>query len=456
MKMFSEPQPVNRYLDTKLVCSCGRTHYADIKDVAVGPGAINRLPEFVRRHGYSYPFIVCDEITCKIAGKTCRDLLATSGIRCCLHVIRHMGFDEATLGELTIAIPPEADLVIAVGTGSITDMIRYMTFKLRLPCFTVATGAPMDGFAASIGVLNVNSLKKTMPAHNSEVIIGDTDILKGAPYRMSIAGFGDLIGKITCLKDWEISSCVNGEHICEPIVQLVRSCVADVLEKSPRLRERDPAVLGDVMNGLVLSGTAISLYGDSRPASGAEHHMSHYWETVMDQRGVRGSMHGEQVAVGTVLVLMLCEELRSLHPDFASARTKAAAWDAEVWKAEIQRAYGPAANEILALEEKTGKNASENVLPRISRIEACWPELCRLLEDLPTAEELITILRRIHCPAVPSEIAIDRSTLRDTFLYCKEVRERYTVFRLASDLGVLETLAERVMDRLDVVPAKKD
>ena len=129
--------------------------------------------------------------------------------------------------------------MIGVGTGSITDMTRYSSFKLKLPCFTVATGAPMDGFAASIGIMNVNNLKATMPAHSTEVIIGDTDILKTAPYRMTVAGFGDLIGKVTCLNDWELARIINGEHYCENIVTLVRECVAMVIKDAPKIKQRD-------------------------------------------------------------------------------------------------------------------------------------------------------------------------------------------------------------------------
>lgn len=448
MKMYESPQPVDRYLDRELECDCGHIHYVSIKDVLIGPGAIDRLPELVKKHGYHHPFIVCDQITYQIAGQRCEELLKASGIEAVPHIISHMGFDEATLGELVIHMPVDCDLMIAVGTGSITDLIRYTTYKLHLPCFTVATGAPMDGFAASIGVMNVNNLKATMDAHNSEVIIGDTDILKTAPYRMTVAGFGDLIGKITCLNDWELARIINGEHYCASIVELVRACVNDILKAGPKIKDRDPEVLGNVMSGLVLSGAAISLYGNSRPASGAEHHMSHYWETIMEQRGEVHAMHGEQVAVGTVLVLMLIEELLNTQVDFAVAREEAKAYDAESWKENILRAYGPAAQEILDLEEKADKNGVEGRLRRIDSMEQHWDEVCDQLKTLPSSGYLMELLQNIGCPATPKEIGVDDATLKDTFLYCKEVRPRYTVFQTVYDLGLMDELSDRVIARL--------
>ncbi len=447
MKMYDTPQELSKYLDVRLECDCGRTHYVPIKGVEIGAGAIERLPHYVKSLGYAHPLILCDEITHKIAGARCMELLRTAGVAAAEHTLTHLGFDEATLGEIVINTPADCDLIIGVGTGSITDMTRYSSFKLRLPCFTVATGAPMDGFAASIGIMNVNNLKATMPAHCTEVILGDTDILKTAPYRMTVAGFGDLIGKITCLNDWELARIINGEHYCRNIVTLVRECVAEVMREAPKIKQRDPETLGSVMRGLVLSGAAISLYGDSRPASGAEHHMSHYWETILEQRGVRPAMHGEQVAVGTVLVLMLIEELLRERVDFASARESARSYDGAAWENEIRAHYGAAADEVIAMEQKAGKNAVSDRLARIDSMERNWDAVRAQLASLPSAAFLRALLRGIGCPCTPAEIGVDDELLTDTLRYCKEIRARYTVLQTVFDLGLTDKLAARVTEK---------
>ena len=446
--MYPTPQPVEMYLDRSLECSCGHTHYVDIKDVLIGADALNELPKLVKKHGYSRPFIVCDQITYRIAGERCHLALTEAGIASSVHIITHMGFDEATLGELVINMPSDCDLWIAVGTGSITDMVRYATFKLHLPCFTVATGAPMDGFAASIGVMNVNNLKATMDAHNTEVIIGDTEILKGAPYRMTVAGFGDLIGKISSLNDWELAHIINGEHICRPIVELVQDCVRDMLGKSEQIRDKNPETFGEIMRGLVLSGATISLYGNSRPASGAEHHMSHFWETLGDQQGKQYAMHGEQVAVGTVLMLMAAEELLKLDVDFDAAVKKAEQYDAVAWQERVCSVYGSAAGEILAIEAKAQKNSTEHVCERIASIRDNWAALTEQLRSLPSADELIACLHRIGCPALPDEIGVDHGLLKETFLFAKETRARYTLLQMLYDLGLTEQIADRLIERL--------
>ena len=266
MKMYATTQPVEKYLNVKLECGCGRTHYAPIKAVDIRRGAINALPEYMHRFGYARPYILCDATTYKIAGERCEGVLREAGFAPDVLILRHLGYDEATLGEIVINKPDDCDVMIGVGTGSITDILRFASFKLGLPCFTVATGAPMDGFSASVGIMNVNNLKATMPAHSTEVIIGDTDVLSTAPYRMTVAGFADLIGKLNAINDWHLGVLINGDHYCRSIDTLVMDYVYDILGKAEAIKNRDAKAVGELMNALLLTGASISLYGSSPSA----------------------------------------------------------------------------------------------------------------------------------------------------------------------------------------------
>ena len=442
MKMYATTQPVEKYLNVKLECDCGRTHYAPIKAVDIRRGAINALPEYMHRFGYARPYILCDATTYKIAGERCEGVLREAGFAPDVLILRHLGYDEATLGEIVINKPDDCDVMIGVGTGSITDILRFASFKLGLPCFTVATGAPMDGFSASVGIMNVNNLKATMPAHSTEVIIGDTDVLSTAPYRMTVAGFADLIGKLNAINDWHLGVLINGDHYCRSIDTLVMDYVYDILGKAEAIKNRDAKAVGELMNALLLTGASISLYGSSRPISGAEHHFSHYLEVLGDQRGKPYAMHGEQVAVGTVLALTAAAKLASITPDFDAAREAAARYDASAWENEIRRAYGDAADAIIALEAQSGKNETTGRLKRIDIMQRHWEEVRAMLAGVYPAEKLRALLKDIGCPCTPRDIGVTKDVLRDALLYCKETRARYTVYQLAWDLGLLERLAD--------------
>lgn len=445
MEMPKAPQNLNTYLNQKFQCDCGKEHYASLRAVRVGEGALNELPELVKIMGFRSLYLISDSITYGIAGARCEQILEDAGIQYKTVQLSHMGFDEATLGELTIQMPEDCDLIVAVGTGAINDMTRYFSYKMGRPFCTVATAAPMDGFASSIAAIQVNHLKTTFDAQTPIAIIGDTDILKGAPYRMIAAGLGDLLGKFTCLCDWKLARVITGEHYCENIVELVESCVRNVLTDADKAKERDPETLGKVMEGLVLAGVAMSLYGNSRPASGCEHHMSHYWEMMFEQAGKRPVPHGTQVGVGTVLILKLVEQLLKTDVDFNAARAAAKAYDPAEWEKNIRAAYGPAADGVIAMEAKAQKNEPVAHLRRIDAMEAHWDEIKVLLEALPSSEQIEDILRSLGSPCLPHEIDVDREMLKNTFLYCKEVRVRYTILQMVWDLGLLDQLSDEVI-----------
>ncbi len=443
MEMPATPRGLNAYLNRRFTCSCGREHYAPLKFVSIRENALEDLPGFAGQFRSLY--LISDHTTYEIAGKRCMEILAASGVKARIAVLEHTGFDEATVGELLIRMPDDCDLMAAVGTGAINDMTRYFSFRMGRPFITVATAAPMDGFASSLAVLNVNGLKTSVEAHTPSAIFGDTNILRGAPYSMIAAGLGDLLGKSTCLCDWKLARLITGEHYCENTVRLVESCVDGVLRDAGSARDRDPKVLGSIMEGLVLTGVAMSLYGNSRPASGCEHHISHYWEMMFEQQGRRPVPHGTQVGVGTVLILKLTEALRAAEVDFAAARRAAAAYDQAAWEADVRRAYGPAAQGVIDMEARAQKNKTSARLERIGVMEARWPEILSLLEALPASETVAGLLRSLNSPCLPRQIGVDEGLLRDTLLFCKEVRARYTILQMIWDLGLLEPLSDQVI-----------
>lgn len=445
MEMYATPHSLNDYLDTRFSCDCGKEHYASLKYVSVRKDALEDLPVFAKELGFKSLYLISDKITYDIAGKCCMEILAAAGMKAGIVVLNHTGFDEATVGEILINMPDDCDVVVAVGTGAINDMTRYFSFRMHRPFFTVATAAPMDGFASSLAVLNINNLKTSIEAQTPTAIIGDTEILKNAPYRMIAAGLGDLLGKSTCLCDWKLAKVINGEHYCGKIVELVEKCVDDVLQVAEKAKDRDPKVLGDIMEGLVLTGVAMSLYGNSRPASGCEHHMSHYWEMVFEQAGKRPVPHGTQVGVGTVLVLKLVEALRKTNVDFDAARAYAKAYDQAAWEENIRMAYGPAAQGVIDMEMKAKKNEVNGHLARIDAMEKNWAEITALLEALPSSETVAELLKSLDASYLPEQIEVDADVLRNTFRYCKEVRARYTILQMVWDLGLLEDLSDQVI-----------
>lgn len=436
------------YLGKPFKCSCGRTHSTGLEGCTVGAGVLTSLVDYVEKYGFKKVYVACDEITYGIAGEKVMNILHDANIDAKAHVFTGGRFipNEESLGKLMIDAPRDLDLVVAVGTGSINDMCRFFSYQMNVPYAIVATAAPMDGFASSGAALMVDNIKQTIPAQTPLFIIGDTDILCGAPARMISAGLGDLLGKFTCLNDWRISKIINDEYYCDTVVNLVKDCIENVLKNADKAASRDPKVIGDIMEGLVLTGVAMSFVGNSRPAAGCEHHLNHYWEAIEIQNGQIPVLHGIEVGLAEVVILKMTEFLRESRPDFDAARAKAKQYDQAAWEAKMKEVYGTASDAIIELEHESKKNEPEGRLKRIDIIEENWDEIVKLMNDyMPTSDRMIEILKSLDAPYFPSQVGFSDEMLYNALVYGKENRARYTMLSMMGDLGVLEDLANKVV-----------
>lgn len=436
------------YLGKPFKCSCGRTHSTGLEGCTVGAGVLTSLVDYVEKYGFKKVYVACDEITYGIAGEKVMNILHDANIDAKAHVFTGGRFipNEESLGKLMIDAPRDLDLVVAVGTGSINDMCRFFSYQMNVPYAIVATAAPMDGFASSGAALMVDNIKQTIPAQTPLFIIGDTDILCGAPARMISAGLGDLLGKFTCLNDWRISKIINDEYYCDTVVNLVKDCIENVLTNADKAASRDPKIIGDIMEGLVLTGVAMSFVGNSRPAAGCEHHLNHYWEAIEIQNGQIPVLHGIEVGLAEVVILKMTEFLRESRPDFDAARAKAKQYDQAAWEAKMKEVYGTASDAIIELEHESKKNEPEGRLKRIDKIEENWDEIVKLMNDyMPTSDRMIEILKSLDAPYFPSQVGFSDEMLYNALVYGKENRARYTMLSMMGDLGVLEDLANKVV-----------
>ena len=97
------------------------------------------------------------------------------------------------------------------------------------------------------------------------------------------------------------------------------------------------------------------------------------------------------------------------------------------------------------MEQKAKKNDTEGRLKRLQVMEAHWDEIIALLNELPVSETVSGLLKELGAPGTPSEIGVDKEILRNTLLYCKEIRARYTILQMLWDLGMLEDLTDELI-----------
>lgn len=445
---------IEPYLNSSFTCSCGRTHSSLFAHYIFEPGAIERLPALLKQLGYGKPFLISDTHTHAIAGWRAEEILQNAGIPFSSHVLKSpqtgdLAADEHALGSIAMANDKEADLIISVGTGTINDLGRYFSHITSRPFLLIATAPSMDGLVSGVAPLIFHNMKITFPAQEPLALICDSQIMADAPLKMLAAGAADILGKYNCLLDWRLSHIINGEYYCDTIADIMRSAVDQTMECAAGLASHDQGAVSVLTQALVLSGIAMDFSGNSRPASGAEHHQSHYWEMQFLFDGIPAVLHGTKVGIGTVLMLELYNGLARMEkPDFEGLRAGISSRPSmDVWEREMSRCYREGAEGIIELEKKAGKNAPEGLLKRLGVIEEKWEEIKALAAQAPEAGEISHVLETMGGARRPAHVGIPREYVRDSIRYGKELRDRYTILQLMWDIGALDEAADRLVEK---------
>ena len=412
---------IDGLLGTKTDCACGKTHSCDIKKVVIRHGALNELPALAA--DYRHILLVCDENTRRVAGDRADALLGDK-------VASRLTFagdgfvipNEEAVGRLEACLSDKTDLIIGVGSGVINDLCKYVSFAHHLPYYIVATAPSMDGYASKGAAMLFDGMKITTNAAVPAAIIADTATLKDAPFEMLQAGYGDMIGKYSCLNDWRLSAAVNGEALCEFIYGLTYETIKEIAKMGKSIVERDEKSIAALMRALVIVGIAMAYMGNSRPASGSEHHLSHYFEVTGLLRGEPYFCHGVDVAYSTYVTACLREALLAITAPCARG------FDAADWEKNIYRVYGTekscvTADEIIALQKRLGWIYED----KVSVYRQKWAQIKEILADSPTPKEVLSMLATVGLSMDAFEKTYTKEKIADAKRYAKDLKDRYSV-----------------------------
>ena len=318
-------RPISQWAGMEYSCACGKSHKVDIQAIRVGSGVMQELPGILRDLGASHIFLVADNYTYEAAGRQVEQLLDQAGLPYHKRVFQTetpLVPNEYALGSVLAAMTSQDDMLLAVGSGTLNDVTKYVSARTGIPYVIAATAPSMDGYASTVAPTILDGFKTTLPAVYPAAIVADVDILKDAPMPMLTAGFGDIIGKFTSLADWRLSHQLNGEYYCPEVAGVIEAAVETCAANAKALAQREPQAIQAVTEALILSGLAMGMVGVSRPASGAEHQMAHYWEMDALRRGEEHPLHGNAVGVGTVLAASLYEMAAEYLPQGFAAPDK--------------------------------------------------------------------------------------------------------------------------------------
>lgn len=436
---------VDEFLRRSFKCECGREHNVAIEKVIIENKAIYRLTEVLNSFGFKKVYLVADSNTFAAAGENIEQQLKQNEFLYHTHIFKRsqeLVPNETAVGELLLGIPKDTEVILAVGSGVLNDLAKYMSWKLDIPYIICATATSMDGYASDGAALIIDNLKTTLSTTMPKAIIADVDILKEAPMEMLIAGFGDMLGKYSAINDWKLSQLINEEYFCKVVAAMVQKSLDNCVETAQGLLKREDNAVKNLMEGLVVTGIAMSYAGNSRPASGSEHHLSHFWEMMFLFDNKKAALHGIKVGIGTLATNLMREALSYQMPDFDRIDKEASDFDSNRWLADVQKLFRQASPGVIELNQKEKINDTEKRLLRLRRIRENWESITAVLKEVPDTNVIRSLLSGVGAPVNPEDVGVDLQMVKSAIVYAKEVRARYTLLQLLWDLGMLEEYAQ--------------
>lgn len=409
----------------KAECSCGKCHKCDIESVTIKRGAIKELPSLCEK--YDRILLIADANTYDAAGKKVIEALSKKITNSVIFPAKPLLIpDERAIERITESLG-NSDLILGIGSGVIQDLCKYVSHFNNIPYMIVATAPSMDGYASTGAAMILRGMKETVPACLPRAIICDTRVLKDAPMEMIKAGYGDIIGKYSALSDWKLSNIINGEYLCDYIYDTTYKMIEKTLACAKGLLRRDEEAVGILAEALIAVGIMMSFAGSSRPASGSEHHLSHFFEIVGIVKNEPYFPHGIDVAYSTVLTSRVRERL--LHVSFDKPIFRLSRPE---YESRIDMLYGSVAAGCISLQDRVGNYAKD----RSSIYKEKEKDIKAALAEVPSAKEIKEMLDLVGLDINEFYSMYGKEKIENAVLYSKDLKDRYTVLWLNYDLGL--------------------
>jgi glycerol-1-phosphate dehydrogenase [NAD(P)+] len=408
-----------------------------LETVDIGPGAAKRLAAFCA--GSAPLRLVADTATWEAMGVEAERELRSAGlaVRSTVFEDAHLAADARAILRLLVDDDPNERLYVAVGSGTITDLVRFACHRTGRDFVCLATAPSVDAYSSVVAPIVVDGMKRTVAASAPIAVFADTEALARAPRPMIAAGFGDMLCKFSAIADWRLGALVWGESFDEAIalrsIAAARACV----DAAPAIGAGKPEGLSELMGALVESGLCMAEAGHSRPASGAEHQYSHYWEMRLLRDGRPPILHGLKVGIGTLATARLWDEVRGMTEADAArrlARSRLPAREEE--EASIREAFGPGAGEVMAGQERFLSMGEVEYAALKSSILAGWARILGFAASVPGAAETERLLALVGCPTDPRALGLGDEEIALGMKSAHYLRDRFTIRKLALALGL--------------------
>lgn len=400
------------------------------------------VPEFIRycdEQGHKDFLLVADENTYAALGSAVDEELRLRGSDVITVVLKgtEVLANEHFLVRVLLSCDARERLFLAVGSGTITDITRFVSHRTGRAFVSLPTAPSVDGFTSIGAPVVVGGLKQTIVCQAPVAVFADLPTLCSAPRRLLAAGFGDLAGKYLSIADWKLTHLVMGDRYVEHIADYMLRAAATCADRVEEIAGGSPQSVRLLMEGLIQAGFGMLEFGNTSPAGGAEHHIAHHWEMMMlaDQR--HAALHGAKVGIASIIAARWYEAVRGMSQEEAAERLDARRRpDPEGEIQNIRRTFGTLADELIPTQQAfiALDEASFEALKH--RVLESWQQVQEIAASVPTADQFTTWLRAVGGPLSASEVGLSQEEVHLAVEASHYMRNRFTINKLRLLLGI--------------------
>jgi glycerol-1-phosphate dehydrogenase [NAD(P)+] len=325
-----------------------------------------------------------------------------------------------------------ADALVAVGSGTINDLCKFAAAKDRKPYVVFATAPSMNGYTSMNAAITVDGHKQSLPAAPPLGVFMDLEVLAAAPARMIRAGLGDSLCRPTAQADWLLSHHLLGTPYRRAPFAMLAEDESILLDRPEALLRGDLGAMRALARTLVLSGLGMTICNGSYPASQGEHLISHYIDMFAPARR-ENYFHGEQVAVATLTMARLQEEMLAAGPPPLRP--------SPITSTELKDRFGSEIGEACWREFESKRVTDETAPTLTQRAAHAWSALSDGVRGVAVpAARLATVMKRAGGPTTPADIGLSPAFYTAAVRNARFLRNRYTFLDVADDSGRLARL----------------
>jgi glycerol-1-phosphate dehydrogenase [NAD(P)+] len=407
--------------------------------IYIGTEALPALIDYCRVQDLQKFLMVVDENTYPALGRRVEEALSAQGydIITALLSSREVIADARHLFQVFLKVDQKERTFLAVGSGTITDITRFISHRTRSSFISLPTAPSVDGFNSIGAPLVIEGLKQTILCQPPVALFADLPTLCAAPPAMIASGFGDMVGKLLSIADWKLGNLLWDEPYDEEILQRSRRAALRTSEYASEIGRGCLEGIHVLMDGLIESGFCMLDFGDSSPASGAEHHISHYWEMKLLQEKRPAILHGAKVGLASIYCAQWYAAMQDLSLDEVASRlADARLQDPEQVIADIHAVYGSIAEILISAQAEFICMSPENFDALKSRILACWDQVLAIARNVPSPAQVEEWLHRAGGPASGAEIGLSDEEVILGLEYGHYLRKRFTINKLRKLLNI--------------------